>query len=619
MFDKTDSRAAPAGLPARPRSLFMTFPVDLFTRRISIGTKAVMGLAIALIVVSAVLTAVEYRVTSRTLATGWEVKSLDLARLLASTFEPLIERGDMQSVMKILRRTTLGIETRSVAIIDREGRLLANSFNQRPGQPVSLPPERLEQVLNGEVVSWIERAPSTTTRFILAPLRGKPAGSSGTSRLKRETPAAAPMVMGAVLIEMDQSFIQSLVDEHLRSLLFVNGITFTTLLIMLWMVIRISLVQPLSELTQTARGDSGLQAGRRRATGSVRTLTERFTHVTEALHTSEALNQAVLDSLPIQIAVLDRNGTVIAVNAAWSHFAKESGNPMACQTGTGVNYLNACREISGAFMDTAREALAGIQAVLDGTRRHFTLEYPCETPTGPRWCLLTATPLTRAEGGAVVSHQDITERKGAEEIIRQSEAHFHAVAASQKQTLEEQEQHLKELTAKNRELDQMAIRDPLTGLYNRRFFDEALAREWRRFQRTGEAFTVIIMDVDAFKHINDEHGHEAGDQALQLVGTALRSTLRESDLTARVGGDEFAAVLPGTDMEHSGPVIEKLSEAVGKLRLTGEAAQIPISLSVGTATVPGFPPVNSAAELLRVADKRMYEAKRRSSGKTDAR
>jgi diguanylate cyclase (GGDEF)-like protein/PAS domain S-box-containing protein len=184
-----------------------------------------------------------------------------------------------------------------------------------------------------------------------------------------------------------------------------------------------------------------------------------------------------------------------------------------------------------------------------------------------------------------------------------------------KETHREQERQIRELEAENQKLDQLAIRDPLTGLYNRRFFDESLNREWQRFQRSGEAFTVTIMDVDAFKSINDQHGHETGDQALQQVGTALRATLRVSDLVARVGGDEFAALLPGTDIEHSKPVIEKLQEAVTRLRLDTAEGSIPISLSLGAAAVPGIPPVASAAELLRVADKRMYEAKRlRSSG-----
>jgi diguanylate cyclase (GGDEF)-like protein len=186
---------------------------------------------------------------------------------------------------------------------------------------------------------------------------------------------------------------------------------------------------------------------------------------------------------------------------------------------------------------------------------------------------------------------------------------------AEKQAQKEHEQNVRELKDKNRELDQMAIRDPLTGLYNRRFFDEALTREWQQFQRSGEAFTVIIMDVDAFKAINDDYGHEAGDRALQQVSATLKTNLRESDLIARVGGDEFAALLPRTDTEQSRQVVEKLSDVLQSLRLITAEGEIPMSLSVGTATVPGFPPVTSAAELLRVADKRMYETKRVTSAR----
>ncbi|MGH7255587.1 MAG: GGDEF domain-containing protein, partial [Nitrospirales bacterium] len=190
----------------------------------------------------------------------------------------------------------------------------------------------------------------------------------------------------------------------------------------------------------------------------------------------------------------------------------------------------------------------------------------------------------------------------------------------QKLALLQQEQYLRELEAKNRELDQIAIRDPLTGLYNRRFFDEGLNREWQRFQRSGEAFTVIILDVDHLKKINDLYGHESGDHALQQVGAMLQMSLRETDMVARVGGDEFAALLPRTDAGSAQAVMTKLQESAKKLRLVSVPRPIPITVSLGASTVPGFPPVSSPAELLRVADKRMYEAKRlTSSRQTDTR
>jgi diguanylate cyclase (GGDEF)-like protein/PAS domain S-box-containing protein len=185
--------------------------------------------------------------------------------------------------------------------------------------------------------------------------------------------------------------------------------------------------------------------------------------------------------------------------------------------------------------------------------------------------------------------------------------------------LKERETYLKELEAKNRELKELAVRDPLTGLYNHRYFEEALAQEWRRFQRTGEPFTVLVMDVDAFKAINDRYGHDAGDRALRQVGATLSTSLRETDLIARTGGDEFVALLPRTDKDHRRAVLEKVGNALKGLRLAAPEGPVSFSISMGYATIPGFPPVTSAAELVRVADQRMYEAKRlASSGKADA-
>ena len=94
-----------------------------------------------------------------------------------------------------------------------------------------------------------------------------------------------------------------------------------------------------------------------------------------------------------------------------------------------------------------------------------------------------------------------------------------------------------------------------------------LPARWQQFQRSGEAFTVIIMDVDAFKAINDDYGHEAGDRGLQQVSATLKTNLRESDLIARVGGDEFAALLPRTDTEQSRQVSRNCSDVLQSLAL----------------------------------------------------
>lgn len=142
----------------------------------------------------------------------------------------------------------------------------------------------------------------------------------------------------------------------------------------------------------------------------------------EAVRASEHLSQAILDSLTANIAVLNPAGTIIAVNEAWRRFARDN-SPSGSLVGTqvGANYLEVCRKATGAFAEEALEALAGILAVLQGSRSHFTLEYPCHSPTEQRWFLMSATPLPAGEG-AVVAHLNITERKRAEAAVRASEA-----------------------------------------------------------------------------------------------------------------------------------------------------------------------------------------------------
>ena len=139
----------------------------------------------------------------------------------------------------------------------------------------------------------------------------------------------------------------------------------------------------------------------------------------EALNRSQALNQAVLGSLAANIAVLDREGHIIAVNEAWKRFAYENDGAAVADS-VGVNYLQVCSDAS-ASEDGGRAALNGIQAVLDGTVHNFVLEYPCHSPNEERWFLMSVTPLPGERGGAVVTHMDITSRKKIEEALKESE------------------------------------------------------------------------------------------------------------------------------------------------------------------------------------------------------
>jgi len=135
-----------------------------------------------------------------------------------------------------------------------------------------------------------------------------------------------------------------------------------------------------------------------------------------ALRESEASVRSVLSALSAHIAVLDRDGTITAVNQAWLRFAAANGDPDGARTGVGINYLDTCRRVRGTCPEAA-QVLRGIEAVMEGSVREFTLEYPCHGPDEQRWFVLSATSLQTARGGAVVSHVAITSRKRAEAAL----------------------------------------------------------------------------------------------------------------------------------------------------------------------------------------------------------
>lgn len=164
----------------------------------------------------------------------------------------------------------------------------------------------------------------------------------------------------------------------------------------------------------------------------------------------------------------------------------------------------------------------------------------------------------------------------------------------------------------NRELQRLSAIDGLTGIPNRRQFDETLSREWRRAQRRGNAMGLLVCDVDHFKHFNDQFGHQAGDECLRKVATVLKDQCkRPTDMAARYGGEEFAVILPDTDIEGALSVAETMRAAVEALHIphAESSGQAWITLSLGAAVL--VPPRSSAnAEMLiSLADESLYDAK----------
>ncbi len=171
----------------------------------------------------------------------------------------------------------------------------------------------------------------------------------------------------------------------------------------------------------------------------------------------------------------------------------------------------------------------------------------------------------------------------------------------------------RELQELNLKLERLAVTDGLTGIYNHRRFQEALAAEVLRSQRTGRPLSVLMIDVDLFKRVNDSMGHPAGDELLRKLAQVIQSALRQTDLLARYGGEEFAVLLPETPRSEGAGAGERIRMSVEEQVNTGGRWTQKVTVSVGVATWPenGKTPEG----LLSAADQALYAAKREGRNK----
>jgi diguanylate cyclase (GGDEF)-like protein len=243
------------------------------------------------------------------------------------------------------------------------------------------------------------------------------------------------------------------------------------------------------------------------------------------------------------------------------------------------------------IMLTGQSDLTGVKRTINEANLFRFLEKPWQNED----IVLTVQAAIRAYE---LDHQ--LQRQN-QELLRINEELEHIVSERTRQLVE-----------KNKELEQLAITDRLTGLYNRLFLDQVLEREISVVHRNHSAFSLILLDIDHFKLVNDTYGHHAGDEVLQTISKILKAAVRESDVVGRWGGEEFLVLCPNTSLEDSLKVAEKLRRSIEQYDFAALGSR---SASFGVAS---YQAGDSIASVEARADKALYLAKENGRNRVEA-
>ena len=190
--------------------------------------------------------------------------------------------------------------------------------------------------------------------------------------------------------------------------------------------------------------------------------------------------------------------------------------------------------------------------------------------------------------------RNVSERKAAEDVLRETNRQLQVKIA--------------EIERLQEALQQQAVRDGLTGLYNRRYLDETLERELARARREGQTLSLVMLDIDHFKRINDNYGHQAGDEVLKSLSAILLADVRTEDVACRYGGEEFLILLPKMPLAAALERAEIWRATIERLSIDRAGVAIRFTISLGVAAYPGHG--KTPDELTRCADRALYQAKR---------
>ncbi|MCP4138974.1 MAG: diguanylate cyclase [Chloroflexi bacterium] len=311
------------------------------------------------------------------------------------------------------------------------------------------------------------------------------------------------------------------------------------------------------------------------------------------------LHQAIEQS-PSSIVITDLTGQIEYVNP---YFSELTGYSQQETTGMHTKALKS-GEMSPAIYDEIWHTIkAG---------RPWRGELCNKRKDGSLYWEFTVIAPIRDENDQIANYiafkEDVTERKIAEERLQQSERKLRSLN-------QELQQRLDEITHLKAELQEQAIRDPLTGLHNRRYLFEFLQREFGLMKRKQREISILLLDLDHFKNINDTYGHGAGDVVLQETARLLQSITRETDLACRYGGEEFLLLLPDMDCATALKRAEFLRKSLQEMSVQYNDLSLNVTASIGLASHPADG--KDHPDIIQKADEALYVAKRQGRNRVE--
>lgn len=291
--------------------------------------------------------------------------------------------------------------------------------------------------------------------------------------------------------------------------------------------------------------------------------------------------------LTVGIAVVDRRFSVVM----WNRFMELNSNVRAEEI-LGKNLFDAFPELNRNWLEKKIRSCMVLKTASYSSWQQrpylFRFKAPAILAQDNEFMYQDASifpvrcPNGQVEGACIVVH-DVTELAEAKRLLD----------VSLEQTLD---------------LEESNRRDGLTGLYNRKYFDEQITQEVQSARRNGRHLTLAMIDIDHFKHVNDTLGHPAGDTVLRNISTQMCSTLRASDSLCRYGGEEFALILPQLKIEHADVILERLRSAVERTSITiDDSTKVSVTISMGAAALAeGITP----GQLVNMADEALFASKR---------